>query len=126
MDELPNPAIATKNLDNSAKLLDIAEKSYKALKQRYVVGVGNIIELLNGQSSLNNAGRQRVEALTNWRMSRMHLAATLGRLGMWSLSSEKKRKIETPRKNSKVLSVMPVQQSITAQPAGFISCNYHS
>ena len=81
---------ATKNLDNSANLLDIAQKSYKALKQRYVVGVGNIIELLNGQSSLNNAGRQRVEALTNWRMSRMHLAATLGRLGMWSLKSEKK------------------------------------
>ncbi|MGB8259272.1 MAG: TolC family protein [Terracidiphilus sp.] len=90
---------ATKNLDNSAKLLDIAEKSYKALKQRYVVGVGNIIELLNGQSSLNNAGRQRVEALTNWRMSRMHLAATLGRLGMWSLSSEKKEENRnTPQK----------------------------
>lgn len=76
---------ATQNLENSARLLDIAQQSYTAIQHRYVSGVGNIIELLNGQSSLDNAKKQRVQALTDWRTSRLQLASKLGQLGMWSL-----------------------------------------
>jgi outer membrane protein len=79
---------ATQNLINSARLLDTAQQSYNAIRHRYDAGVGNIIELLNGQSSLDNAKKQRVQALTDWRMSRLQLAAKLGRLGMWSIDSE--------------------------------------
>ncbi|WP_155420357.1 TolC family protein [Burkholderia cepacia] len=83
---------ATKNLEHSAVLLDIAQRSYDAAQRRYQVGVGNMLELLNTQSSLAGAKQQRVRALTNWRSARLQLAAKLGKLGMWRLTgSEQSR-----------------------------------
>ncbi|MPV61411.1 Fis family transcriptional regulator [Burkholderia sp. HI2761] len=78
----------TKNLNNSANLLALAQQSYEAARRRYQIGVGNILELLNTQSALANAKKQRIQALTDWRSARLQLASKLGRLGMWSLSSE--------------------------------------
>nr|WP_241022451.1 TolC family protein [Burkholderia sp. Se-20373] len=78
---------ATKNLDNSANLLILAQHSYEAAQRRYQIGVGSILELLNAQSALANAKKQRIQALTDWRSARLQLASKLGRLGMWSLSS---------------------------------------
>uniref|UniRef100_UPI003BEECDDC TolC family protein n=1 Tax=Burkholderia arboris TaxID=488730 RepID=UPI003BEECDDC len=79
---------ATKNLDNSVNLLKLAKRSYEAAQRRYQIGVGNILELLNTQSALANAKKQRILALTDWRSARLQLASKLGRLGMWGLSSE--------------------------------------
>ncbi|WP_246642001.1 TolC family protein [Paraburkholderia edwinii] len=79
---------ATHNLDNSAMLLDISNRSYAAAEHRYTVGVGSILELLNAQSALAGAKRQRIEALTDWRSARLQLAAKLGEIGMWSLPGE--------------------------------------
>jgi len=79
---------STQNLGNSATLLDIAQRSYTAAQHRYQVGVGNILELLNAQSSLAGAKRQRIQALTDWRSARLQLAAKLGRLGMWKISRD--------------------------------------
>ena len=79
---------ATHNLGNSATLLDVANRSYSAAERRYQVGVGNILELLNAQSSLAGAKRQRIQALTDWRSARLQLAAKLGRLGMWDIANE--------------------------------------
>jgi outer membrane protein len=76
---------ATRNLDNSATLLGLAQRSYDAAGHRYQVGVGNILELLNAQSALAGAKRQRIQALTDWRSARLQLAAKLGTLGMWRL-----------------------------------------
>lgn len=73
---------STHNLDNIAMLLDVAQRSYTAAERRYQVGVGNILELLNAQSSLAGAKKQRIQALTDWRSARLQLAAKLGRLGM--------------------------------------------
>lgn len=73
---------AGKNVTNSATLLDVAQKSYAAAKRRYQIGVGSILELLNAQSSLAEAKRQRIQAWTDWRSERLQLAAKLGRLGM--------------------------------------------
>ncbi|QDQ86019.1 TolC family protein [Paraburkholderia megapolitana] len=73
---------ATKNVTNSETLLDIAQRSYTAAQRRYQVGAGNILELLNAQSSLAGAKRQRIQALTDWRSARLQLAAHLGRLDM--------------------------------------------
>ncbi|MGI4813661.1 MAG: TolC family protein [Janthinobacterium lividum] len=78
---------ATHNLGNSATLLDIARRSYTATQHRYQVGVGSVLELLNAQSSLATAKRQRIQALTDWRSSRLQLAAKLGKLGMWDIRS---------------------------------------
>ena len=73
---------STHNLGNSAMLLDVARRSYTAAQRRYQTGVGNILELLNAQSSLAGAKRQRIQALTDWRSARLQLASKLGRLGM--------------------------------------------
>jgi outer membrane protein len=78
----------THNLGNSATLLDLAQRSYTAAQRRYQVGVGNILDLLNAQSSLANAKRRRIAALTDWRTARLQLAAKLGKLGMWDVASD--------------------------------------
>lgn len=79
---------ATHNLGNSATLLDLAQRSYNVAQRRYQVGVGNILDLLNAQSSLADAKRKRIAALTDWRSARLQLAAKLGRLGMWDIAPD--------------------------------------
>jgi outer membrane protein len=78
---------ATQNVTNSTTLLEISQRSYAAMQRRYYAGVGNILELLNAQSSLAHAKRQRIQALTDWRSARFQLAAKLGKLGMWRLTN---------------------------------------
>ena len=78
---------ATRNLDNSANLLILAQRSYQAAQRRYRIGVGSILELLIAQSALANAKKQRIQALTDWRSARLLLASKLGRVGMWSIDS---------------------------------------
>ncbi|MEX3935867.1 TolC family protein [Paraburkholderia phymatum] len=63
-------------------MLQIARQSFGAARHRYNAGVGNILELLNAQSSLSDASRQRIQALTDWRAARLQLAAKIGRLGI--------------------------------------------
>lgn len=75
---------ATKNLDNSANLLTLAQQAYIAAQRRYQIGVGSILELLNAQSALANAKKQRIQALTDWRSARLQLASKLGKPGMWN------------------------------------------
>jgi len=79
---------ATKNVENSATLLDIAQRSEDAALRRYQAGVGNILELLNAQSALATAKRQRIQALTDWRTARLQLAGKLGRLGIERIVGE--------------------------------------
>ncbi|VWC56967.1 Fis family transcriptional regulator [Burkholderia lata] len=74
---------ATANLGNSASLLTLAQRSYEAAQRRYQIGVGSILELLNAQSALANARKQRIQSLTDWRAARLQLASKLGKLGMW-------------------------------------------
>ncbi|MEA3085331.1 MAG: outer membrane protein, partial [Paraburkholderia sp.] len=73
------------NVENTAALLRIAQRSFDATKHRYAAGVGNILELLNAQSSLSDANRQRIQALTDWRAARLDLAAKMGRLNAGDL-----------------------------------------
>jgi outer membrane protein len=71
---------ATKNAENSANLLAIAERSWTAARHRYDAGVGNILELLNTQSALANAKRRRLQTLADWNDARVDLASKLGTL----------------------------------------------
>lgn len=77
-----NLRAATENVGNSDTLLQIAKNSRYASLQRYQAGVGNIVELLNTESALATARKQRIQALTDWRIARVQLAASLGKLGM--------------------------------------------
>jgi outer membrane protein len=79
---------ATKNAENSANLLAIAQRSWDAAKHRYDAGVGNILELMNTQAALANAKQRRVQALADWDNARVDLASKLGSLDMSSLSGQ--------------------------------------
>ena len=75
----------SRNLEPSARLLDLAQRSWEASDQRYRMGVGAITELLNAQVALANAKQQRIQALADWRASRLRMGAALGRLTADSL-----------------------------------------
>jgi outer membrane protein len=71
---------ATRNAENSANLLSIAQQSWNAAQHRYDAGVGNILELMNTQAALANAKQRRVRALADWDNARVNLASKLGTL----------------------------------------------
>ncbi|ALB14658.1 hypothetical protein ACT79_30375 [Burkholderia pseudomallei] len=74
----------TANLDNSKDLLGDAQRSLDIARGRYKAGVGTFTELLNAQTALADAQKQRVQALSKWRTARLKLAASLGSIGLWS------------------------------------------
>lgn len=76
----------TENIAATGELLQSASQSFRIAQGRYKAGVGTILELLNAQSQLANAQHQRVQALSGWRTTRLKLAASLGRLGLWDIS----------------------------------------
>jgi outer membrane protein len=69
----------------SRDLLDNASQSFELASGRYKAGVGNIIELLQAQSDLATARQQDAFARTRWRLARLELAASLGRIDIWML-----------------------------------------
>jgi outer membrane protein len=69
---------ATKDVENSARLLQIATRSWDASKRRYDIGVGSILELINTQTALANAKQRRVKALADWSDARVDVASKLG------------------------------------------------
>ncbi len=71
------------NLGNSRHLLDDARRSLEIARGRYRAGVGTFVDLLNAQTALADAQKQRVLAISHWRTARLQLAASLGELGLW-------------------------------------------
>jgi outer membrane protein len=70
------------NIQVTQEILRAAGDSLRASETRYRLGSGNIIEVLNAQTSLALAERQRIDALSGWRTARLRLLAALGQLGM--------------------------------------------
>ncbi|WP_176217013.1 TolC family protein [Andreprevotia lacus] len=68
------------SLDTARSLQDTARQSFEATQERYQAGVGSILELLNAQKALANAQLLQIQANSNWNISRLRLAAALGRL----------------------------------------------
>lgn len=75
----------TEALGSTEKLLGYATKSLEVAQGRFKAGVGSTLELLDAQRSLADAAQQRINALASWRATRLRLAASLGRLGFWSV-----------------------------------------
>lgn len=73
------------NLTTSKDLLDDAQHALDIARGRYKEGVGTFVELLNAQTALADAQKQRVLAVSKWRTARLSLAASLGRLGLWTM-----------------------------------------
>ncbi|WP_042298598.1 TolC family protein [Paraburkholderia bannensis] len=78
---------ASESAAHSKSLLTLAQQAYTAAEHRYNVGVGNILELLNTQTTLANAKERRIQMLTDWDNARIDLASKLGRLDMSSIST---------------------------------------
>jgi outer membrane protein len=69
---------ATRDVENSARLLEIATRSWDASRRRYDIGVGSMLELMNAQTALANAKQRRVKALADWSDARVDVASKLG------------------------------------------------
>jgi outer membrane protein TolC len=64
----------------AGELLDSATQSERVAAGRYRAGVGSILDLLAAQAALANARQQRIQAGTNWFVSRTTLAQAMGAL----------------------------------------------
>lgn len=77
---------ATGQLGASDDLVASAEEALRAARARYEAGLGNLINVLNAQSTLASARQQQVKARYDWARARITLARATGTLGAASLS----------------------------------------
>ena len=75
-----NLTTATQTIRSSVDLLNSAEQSERVALGRYKAGVGTILDVLNAQSALASARRQRIAAQLDWNVSRAALARAVGAL----------------------------------------------
>ena len=75
----------TQALGSTEKLLGYATKSLEVAQGRFKAGVGSTLELLEAQRAMADAAQQRINTLATWRATRLRLAASLGRIGFWSV-----------------------------------------
>ncbi|MBI3221552.1 MAG: TolC family protein [Nitrosomonadales bacterium] len=75
-----NLVTATQSLRTTADLLNSAEQSERVALARYKAGAGNMLDVLNAQSTLASARQQRIQATLNWNIGRAALAQTMGSL----------------------------------------------
>ncbi|MBO0722454.1 MAG: TolC family protein, partial [Blastocatellia bacterium] len=59
--------------------LNLAERELSMARDRFSAGLGDNIEVVNAQTSLENARNGRVTALAAYNTARVNLAAALGR-----------------------------------------------
>ena len=69
---------ALKNLEYSVEYLESAQENYKVALANYEAGTGDILDLLNAQSTLAEARDTRVESKTNWNEGLVNLAYSVG------------------------------------------------
>lgn len=75
-----NLATATQSVKTATELLESATQSERVAAGRYRAGVGSILDLLTAQAALASARQQRIQAGTNWFVSRTTLAQAMGAL----------------------------------------------
>jgi len=73
---------ALRNLQSSQRLLGAAQEALENVQRRYDRGIADILDMLNVQSALADAGQERIRALSEWRSARLRLLANAGVLGL--------------------------------------------
>lgn len=76
---------ALRNLQSSRRLLDAAQDARDNVQRKYDRGIADILEMLNVQSALADAGQERIRTLAEWRSARLRLLAAAGEMGLWSV-----------------------------------------
>jgi outer membrane protein TolC len=80
-------ATATQSVKTAEELLESAVQSERVAAGRYRAGVGSILDLLSAQAALASARQSRIQAGTNWYVSRAGLAQAMGALDAGLLST---------------------------------------
>ncbi|MNC64240.1 hypothetical protein D3C75_1144270 [compost metagenome] len=75
----------THSLEKTAEWVEQSSQALQVMQGRYRSGVGNMIELLNALTAYAAAEQQHINTLNSWQLARLKLAASLGRLGFWTL-----------------------------------------
>jgi outer membrane protein len=73
---------ALRSVQSSQRLLRAAKEALEAVQRKYDRGIAGIIEMLNVQSALADAGQERIRALSEWRSARLRLLANTGVVGL--------------------------------------------
>ena len=81
-----NLATATQSVKTAEELLESATQSERVAAGRYRAGVGSILDLLVAQAALASARQSRIQAGTNWYVSRAALAQSMGALDVGLLA----------------------------------------
>ncbi len=69
------------NLQASEKLLNAAQESLSTSQRKYEKGAADILEILNTQTALIDARQERIRSLSEWRLARLRLLASVGLMG---------------------------------------------
>jgi outer membrane protein len=74
------------NLQSSETLLIAAQDSLASSKRRYEKGAADITELLNTQSTYDDAEQERVRCISEWRSARLTLLSATGVIGRTTIA----------------------------------------
>jgi outer membrane protein len=69
------------NLHASVNLLEAAREALTVSQRRYDKGAADITEILNTQSTLSEAQKERIRCLAEWHSARLRLLANAGQMG---------------------------------------------
>jgi len=77
--------VETNALSASADLIRAGQEAVDAALSRYRSGSTDILEVLTAQKDLAGAKQERIRALSAWRIARLKMLSSLGRLGLWAV-----------------------------------------
>lgn len=75
----------TQSLRRTTEIEDQSRQALEVVRGRYRAGVGGMTELLNAMNAFADAQELHISTMNGWRISRIGLAGSLGRLGFWTL-----------------------------------------
>lgn len=87
---------AIQSVHTSLDVLTSAEMAERVTLGRYQAGLGNILDLLNAQSSLARARQQHVQATFDWNVARAALAQSIGGLDIGLLTTMNESHLDLP------------------------------
>jgi len=82
------------NLDASVNLLEAAREALTVSQRRYDKGAADITEILNTQSTLSEAQRERIRCLAEWHSARLRLLASAGQMGRPAVTEQNHAPLE--------------------------------
>jgi len=67
--------------------LQTARDALASSQRKFDKGAADLLEMLNAQTALADAGQERIRCLAEWREAKLRLMASAGRLGRTLIAS---------------------------------------